>query len=273
MTWRMTPKTVSVLISCMMFSCAFSCIASTEESENPNSEFSTFLMDSAIGKRAVSAELEDLRPRETMKSPNRAFLSSLVVPGSGQLYIGAKRGYLFLAADIALLVGYFITHSDAENTRDEYRAMVKEHVIFDGPGTFETWDPIEDYEHATLFDNWHNVYTDNNGEPLPRMGKWYWDDRRAFKDEDRQGDHDSPNREEALRLRYDANDQFELARNLLGAVILNHAISAIEARIVATNHNKKKESRAAWFKPMDLDLRTTVLPAGVESQLVLRTRF
>ena len=84
---------------------------------------------------------------------------------------------------------------------------------------------------------------------------------------------DSPNREEALRLRYDANDQFELARNLLGAVILNHAISAIEARIVATNHNKKKESRAAWFKPMDLDLRTTVLPAGVESQLVLRTRF
>ena len=273
MTWRMMPKTVSVFISCIMFSCAFSSIALTEESEIPNSEITTFLMDSVVGARTLGTQMEGLQPREPMKSPNRAFLSSIVVPGSGQLYVGAKRGYVFLAADIALLVGYLVTHSDAENTRDSYRAMVRRHVIFDGPGTFETWDPIEDFEHATLFDNWHNVYTENNGEPLDRMGKWYWDDRRAFKDEDREGDRDSPNREEALRLRLDSNDKFELARTLLGGVILNHAISAVEARIVAKKHNKKNESRITWFKPIDVDLRTTVVPAGVESQLMLHARF
>ena len=109
--------------------------------------------------------------------------------------------------------------------------------------------------------------------PSGRTGPWYWDDRRAFKDEDRKGDSDSPSREEALRLRYEANDKFELARTLLGGVILNHAISAVEARIVAKKHNKKKNSRLMSFKPIDLDFRTTVLPDGIESQLILRTRF
>ena len=270
---RLGQKTSILLVSCMLFSCVFGCMASSRESGAPNSELNAFFMDSMLGNRTLGTQLESLRPRESVKSPNRAFLSSLVVPGSGQLYVGAKRGYLFLAADIALLVGYFITRSDAENSRDEYRDMVREHVIFDGPGTFETWDPIEDFEHATLFDNWHNVYTENNGEPLSRTGKWYWDDRRAFKDEDRKGDSDSPNREEALRLRYEANDKFELARTLLGGVILNHAISAIEARIVAKRQNKRKDSRWMSFKPMDLDLQTTVLPDGVESQLVLRAHF
>ena len=270
---RLRRKASTLLVSCMLFSCVFSCIASSRASEAPNSELTAFVMDSMIGNRTLGTQLEGLRPREPMKSPNRAFLSSLVVPGSGQLYVGAKRGYLYLAADIALLVGYFITRSDAENSRDEYRDLVREHVIFDGPGTFETWDPIEDFEHATLFDNWHNVYTDNNGEPLDRTGKWYWDDRRAFKDEDRKGNHDSPNREEALRLRYEANDKFERARTLLGGVILNHAISAIEARIVAKRQNRRTDSRLMSFKPMDLDLRTTVLPDGVESQLVLRAHF
>ena len=270
---RLRRKASTLLVSCMLFSCVFSCIASSRASEAPNSELTAFVMDSMIGNRTLGTQLEGLRPREPMKSPNRAFLSSLVVPGSGQLYVGAKRGYLYLAADIALLVGYFITRSDAENSRDEYRDLVREHVIFDGPGTFETWDPIEDFEHATLFDNWHNVYTDNNGEPLDRTGKWYWDDRRAFKDEDRKGNDDSPSREEALRLRYEANDKFELARTLLGGVILNHAISAIEARIVAKQQNKRTDSRSMSFKPMDFDLQTTVLPDGVESQLVLRAHF
>ena len=276
MTWGMRRGASTILMSCMLFSCAFLCIASSKEAETPNSELTAFLMASVVGTRSLGAQLEGLHPREPMKSPNRAFLSSLVVPGSGQLYVGAKRGYLFLAADIALLVGYFIAHSDAENSRDDYRNLVRDHVKFDGPGTFETWDPIEDFEHATLYDNWRNVYTVDpvdNDEPLSRTGPWYWDDRRAFKDEDRKGDSDSPNREEALRLRYEANDKFESARTLLGGVILNHAISAVEARIAAKKHNKKKDSRLMSFKPIDLDLRTTVLPDGVESRLILRTRF
>ena len=78
--------------------------------------------------------------------------------------------------------------------------FVKQHVIFEGPNLMETWE-LKDFEIATLFDNWHNVYTENNGQPLDRTGKWYWEDRGAFKDEDRKGKDDSPQRKTALAMR------------------------------------------------------------------------
>ena len=205
MTWGMRREASTILMSCMLFSCAFLCIASSKETETPNSELTAFLMDSVIGARTLGAQLEGLHPREPMKSPNRAFLSSLVVPGSGQLYVGAKRGYLFLAADIALLVGYFIAHSDAENSRDDYRQIWSGimsdvmTILLITLGTILLATLIRGTRLRTLnmlrsYDNWHNVYTVdpvNNGEPVSRTGlytgpgRWYWDDRRAFKDEDR----------------------------------------------------------------------------------------
>ncbi|MCZ6676905.1 MAG: hypothetical protein O7E52_06620, partial [Candidatus Poribacteria bacterium] len=191
---------------------------------------------------------------------------------SGQLYTGAKRGYLYIAAEVGLLAARFLIHNDAEDTRDAYREEVRQNVVFDGPGTFETWDPIEDFEHATLFDNWHNVYTDNNGEPLERTGAWYWTDRAAFKDEQRTV-HDSPQRLEALARRGDANDKFQLARTFLGIVILNHVVSAVDARIATKSYNKKYTSQAATPKPFELDLQTTFFPDTVQSQVVLRKRF
>ncbi len=202
---------------------------------------------------------------EPMKSPTKAFLYSALVPGSGQLYIGAKRGYLQIAAEAGLLAAYFITRSSAQDLREDYREHVRNHVIFEGPTKFDDWDPIEDFEHATLYDNWHNVYTDNNGEPLERVGKWYWEDRKAFKDENRKI-HDSPQREVAYQLRMDANDKFQAAKTFLGIAILNHVVSAIDARIAAKSYNRKQNS-------LGLDLQTSVSPHNVESRLVLQRRF
>ena len=202
---------------------------------------------------------------EPTKSPTKAFLYSALVPGSGQLYIGAKRGYLQIAVDAGLLAAYFITRSNAQSLREDYREQVRDHVIFEGPTKFDDWDPIEDFEHATLFDNWHNVYTDNNGEPLDRVGKWYWEDRKAFKDESRKT-HDSPQRMVAKQLRLDANDKFQLAKTFLGIAILNHVVSAVDARIAAKSYNKKHRS-------FELNLQTSFSPRNVQSQLVLQKRF
>lgn len=202
---------------------------------------------------------------ESMKSPTKAFLYSALVPGAGQLYIGAKRGYFQIAVEVGLLAAYFITRSSAQDLREDYREHVRNHVIFEGPTKFDDWDPIEDFEHATLFDNWHNIYTDNNGEPLERVGKWYWADRKAFKDENRKV-HDSPQRKVAYELRRDANDTFQLAKTFLGIAILNHVVSAIDARIAAKSYNRKQSS-------LGLDLQTSVSPHSVESRLVFQKRF
>lgn len=235
-------------------------------------ERTSFRLISALGNQTLEGGSERLNPGQ-MKSPNKAFLYSTLVPGAGQLYVGAKRGYLQIAAEVGLLTAYFMTHNSAENLRDDYREQVRQHVKFDGPGTFETWDPVEDYEHATLFDNWHNVYTDDNGKPVERTGKWYWSDRAAFKDETRADKGDSPLRKDALEMREDANDKFEFARTLLGVVILNHVVSAIDARIATKSYNKKYAPQATSPKPIELALQTTASPHAVQSQVVLRKRF
>ena len=70
----------------------------------------------------------------------------------------AKYGYIYTAAEVGLLVTYFILRNNAMNTRDEYREVVRKNIIFEGPGNFEAWDPIEDFEHATQYENWNHVY-------------------------------------------------------------------------------------------------------------------
>ena len=245
-------------------------------SEKPSENYRgpSFRLTSALGAQTLPTkqggslsieEHQDTPNIEPMKSPTKAFLYSALVPGSGQLYIGAKRGYLQIAAEAGLLAAYFITRSSAQDIREDYREHVRNHVIFEGPTKFDDWDPIEDFEHATLYDNWHNVYTDNNGEPLERVGKWYWEDRKAFKDENRKT-HDSPQRKVAYELRMDANDKFQLAKTFLGIAILNHVVSAIDARIAAKSYNRKQNS-------LGLDLQTSVSPDNIESRLVFQKRF
>ncbi|GIX06411.1 MAG: hypothetical protein KatS3mg115_0814 [Candidatus Poribacteria bacterium] len=166
-------------------------------------------------------------------SPELAFLLSAAVPGAGQLYAGKKRGYLYLLAEGALWTGYLLTRRDAQEKRDAYLREVRAGVNFDGVGSFETWNE-EDYEHATLYDNWHNVYNDQGGVPVERVGKWYWKDREAFKDADPElGEAIPPStlRQRALQLRNESNDRFKTARTVLGIVVFHHLFSAIEARI------------------------------------------
>lgn len=237
----------------------------------------SFRLMSALGQRQLdvdhTAGSMGMEPSERSKSPNRAFLSSLIIPGSGQLYLGAKRGYVYIAVEVGMLAVYFVTRRDAENTREQYREHVRNHVSFDGPGGFDSWDPVEDYEHATLFDNWHNVYTERNGEPLDRVGAWYWRDRQAFKDEDREGQHDSPERLRARQWRDEANDKFERARTFLGIAILNHVVSAVEARIFAKRSSQNDMPQARATRSIELDVTTTASPYAAETRLVLRKLF
>ncbi len=230
-------------------------------------------MDSKLGIRTLSdfslistyAE-ENLVPR---KSPTEAFLYSLAIPGMGQIYTGAKHGYIYTAAEIGLLVTYFLLRNSAVNTRDDYRDVVRDNVIFIGPGSFESWDIIEDFEHATQYENWNHVY--DSATTRTRTGKWYWKDLDpSLKDEkDTDIEFDSKYRLEAYDLRQDANDTFQQARTVLGLVILNHIFSAVEARITTKRWNQKMQ-QAGNFQ---LELDTNVDAGKLKSALVLRKQF
>ena len=241
--------------------------------------FPAFYLDSALGSRTLEEEspivMAAAQDIQTRKSPNEAFLYSLVIPGMGQLYTGAKRGYLYAAADVVLLGTYFFLRNSAANTREDYRDVVRQHVTFIGPGSFEDWDPIEDFEHATQYETWNHVY--DSDATRARTGKWYWSDIDPnLKNEPDLGiDFDSRYRLEAFDLRQKANDTFQLARTLLGMAILNHVVSAVEARISTKRFNNRLQRTLTQTRinALEIDLQTDLVAGAPVGLLMLRKRF
>ncbi len=159
------------------------------------------------------------------KSPNRAFLYSAILPGAGQLYADANRGFLYIAAEAALLTGYAVIRRSAQQTRDDYFNLVRAGVTFEGPGSTDNWNE-EDFEHATDFNTWDNIYVNDGGTPIERVGAYSWRDLS-------EAAPDSQLRKAALEKRLESNDRFRDARTLLGALLFNHLISAVDARFAA----------------------------------------
>jgi hypothetical protein len=206
-----------------------------------------------------------------LKSPSRAFLLSAVIPGTGEFYAGTKRGVLFVAAEVAFWTTYFVLHGQAEDIKEDYVEFVDSHILFeeDSPvGSTETWT-LEDYEHATQSDNWHYVYTESNGKPVDRVGKYYWDDLPQDLIGEPGGvplsESQSPARVEAYSKRGSMNDKFKNAKVFLGLVILNHIVSAVDARIAAAVHNDRIS---------EISLHPTVSPSGyLGAYLTLHRKF
>jgi len=175
------------------------------------------------------------------KSPGAAFLLSAAVPGTGQFYSGAKRGVLFVATEIAFWTTYFVMHGRAEQLQDGYIKYVDSHIAFesDSPAQSTRSWTLEDYEHATQSDNWHYVYTETDGKPLKRVGKFYWDDLPKEKIDEQGTELVSKHRAEAYNKRMSANEKFKQAKICLGLVVLNHIVSAVDGRIAAINRNKR----------------------------------
>lgn len=241
--------------------------------------FTAFYLDSALGNRSLANQstvaMKAIRELPTLKSPNEAFLYSLVIPGMGQLYTGAKRGYFYMAAEGVLLASYFILWNNASNIRDDYRDVVRQHVVFIGPGSFEDWDPIEDFEHATQYETWNHVY--DSEETRARTGKWYWQDLDPALKNEKDGDigFDSPRRLEAFGLRQKANDTFQRAKFFLGMAILNHVVSAVEARITTKRFNASVQNSLTQTRvnAFEIDIQTNMSAGALTSTLVLRKSF
>ncbi|MYB66785.1 hypothetical protein F4083_00055 [Candidatus Poribacteria bacterium] len=257
----------TIFIYAVIFSLSAAiCIASDMSQEHLLTDF---YLTSHLGIRTLADQSTTNDNFVSLKSPNEAFLYSFAIPGMGQLYNGSKYGYIYTAAEVGLWITYFVLRNSAVNTREDYRELVRENVIFIGPGSFEEWDEIEDYEHATQYENWNHVY--DSEATRNRTGKWYWKDLDpSLKDAKDTGiEFDSKHRLQAYDLRQEANATFENARTVLGLVILNHVFSAVEARISTKRWNNKQQQNRAFEVTFKADFSTDA-PRGA---LVLKRKF
>jgi hypothetical protein len=163
------------------------------------------------------------------KSIGKAFLYSLILPGAGEAYMG-KTGYtkFFLSVE-TVIWGLFLANQLNLNwqTKD-YQSYAVQHAGVSRNGKdADYWINIGKYN--TIYDYNEQKRRDRNVDAIyeeTAFYSWYWDsqDNRYYYDLKR-----IETRELQARTAY-----------FMGAIVLNHLVSAINALRLARKYNKQQ---------------------------------
>lgn len=159
------------------------------------------------------------------KSVGGAAALSLALPGTGQLYAGSKRGYLYLGVEAVALLSYATYQSKRDDKRDEYYAYVG--------------DPNSP-ESRFSFDR---VAGELSPEELARLRTIYEKDQAEFyqavtlQAEYAAGWQDPDERYDAQAIANDADRNDNRSRLGFYTLIANHLVSAIDALNLARFNN------------------------------------
>jgi Family of unknown function (DUF5683) len=179
------------------------------------------------------------------KSPKKAFLYSLIIPGWGQKYAGSKiiKPIVFLAADIGLWSFHFKYHSDGSKKTDEFQAFADTYWREGTDTTNETYrywlqahSMIEDSLTHQLPDSKTQQYYEMIGKYDQFRSGWvdYWSDTLLY------DSTVSPLRDRYNTMRGKANDVLNKAKTFIVISMVNHLLSAIDAAVAANRHNRNQ---------------------------------
>lgn len=202
------------------------------------------------------------------RSPTRAFLYSLVVPGLGQYYYGSKiKPVIFLAAEVVIWSQALKYHSDANDLRDEYRdfndtCWSKDHYLTFLDKNYGTYRPDTlkkaDDSVPTEREIIEVLPSSKSQQYYEMTGKynqfaWGWRDAildgKGWEHYTWEGvDHPgrivdssttptSKNRDTYEDMRHHTNSVYSKSMNFVFAIMGNHLISAFEAYFVTKHHN------------------------------------
>jgi hypothetical protein len=246
-------RTVSALLAIMILtaSSAMSGVAGVTKMKSVESHFSSgkLTMERYFSRESVLREKDDVDLGENIyefgtKSPAKAFMLSLVVPGAGEYYNGQKiKAVSFLAADALFWTGYFIYHKKGVDKENDYKAFADLH--YDPDVFLQWWDTVpEDDQNAYS----HRLPVDENGMPI-RNHEYY--ENIGKYDQFQVGWEDiGPNyppedtsalwgyRVTYLDMRKQSNDYYSRATTMIMVSIANHIVSAFDAAIGAKRFNK-----------------------------------
>ena len=144
-------------------------------------------------------------------------VKSLVFPGWGEYYLDNKiRGRIFVFSEIMLLLSTLGSYSVAQRQDKEYKAYAVEHAGVNPTGKDKQfWVDIGNYSSLFAFNEEHlrwrefNALYENND-----IWAWLWDSNN--------------NRKRFETMRIDSDSWRQRSVFLIGGVVLNHIISAID---------------------------------------------
>jgi TM2 domain-containing membrane protein YozV len=169
------------------------------------------------------------------KSPGLAVLMSLVLPGSGEFYMGRRgQATAFFSSEIVLWTGLLFNTLYADHLKDEYRTYAVQYAGVQLQGKDKQyWIDIGKYN--SLYDFNEQRRRDRFFSALyPEDGNyfWLWD-------------------EENNRLRYDgkrirAQEISNQDVYFYASILLNHLVSGINALRLARKHNRQLIENQSW---------------------------
>lgn len=194
-------------------------------------------------------------------NPALSMFASLAVPGTGQLVLGEKRGYLYLLAEAALWGGVLALDSKGTDKRDEYEAYADAHWDFNG---YSDWyaetcvdcDDCDEYLCRPLAEYGTQEYYEDIGKYDTYWRWWNDDGDETYIDWREYSDADVTFRDAYYDMRGESNRYLRHARYAMMAAFLNHVVSSVDAFLSA-----RGGGRAAAAAP-ELDLEFDVADGG-----------
>ncbi len=206
---------------------------------------------------------EDGQSEYKRKSPEKAFLLSLVIPGAGQFYNGSIiKPIVFLGVEAAAWGLYANYHSKGEDMTDEFEAFNDAHWVPDHYADYMRWtyeavegDDKQIPPSVPSTEITHHLPDTKTQQYYEMTGKydqfaWGWDDATLEGNDLYYYDESNPpprfidrtptssNRDLYETMRDDANKEFDKATKMLMLSVANHLVSAFEAYLGARSHNK-----------------------------------
>lgn len=178
----------------------------------------------------------DIKPELIgQKSPGLAVLMSLVLPGSGELYMGQRgQATAFFSSEIVLWTGLLLNTLYADHLKDEYHTYAVQYAGVKPQGKDKQYwidigkyNSLYDFNEQRRRDRFFSALYPENEDYF-----WLWD-------------------EENNRLRYDGKriHAQEISNQdvyFYASILLNHLVSGINALRLARKHNRQLIENRSW---------------------------
>lgn len=176
--------------------------------------------------------------QQSKKSPGLAFIYSLFIPGTGQLY--ANRfdvGKYFMISEASLWLGYAAFTIYGNWLLDDAYSYASLHAGVNNSGKErddQFYIDIANYENYEQFNNEQLMFGNYENLYDPAKGYYfYWDNndnRRNYRDDKLAGDRTK-------------NDRLFI----VGAILVNHVVSAVSAIFVTNKYNQELKKSSGGF--------------------------
>lgn len=227
-----------------------------------------------------SAADATLAPEPLSSKPWIRPVSSLIIPGSGQLLAGQARGIVYLAVEIFLVSRVIAFDQRGDDQAAHYRQLAydvarRQFVATRVDGPFEYYETMEKFVESGIYDtDPGNAFQPEPDTTTYNGSVWLLARRTYFENPDSLPDPTSPQYQSALtfyqsravggefqwswrgaRLEQDvfrgairsSDAAYQQRTNYLGVLVLNHLASAIDAMVSArVGHHPSVVPRATF---------------------------